>query len=193
MKVELIDTKNELLDIFYSANKDFLNKNMDNIILNVSERNLCALLMCELNKKILKTKFNEYFVDVEYNRNKGEVKTIIDNNEIITTVVCDLIIHSRGNNIRQDNLLACEMKKSSALRYEKDKDKNRLIALTKESNDGVWRYNGDFSLPDHVCGYLIGIYYEIDIKNKLILLEIYSEGKLVYEERHPFQYYLNYI
>ena len=36
----------------------------------------------------------------------GIVKTIIDQNEVITNITCDLIVHSRGTYIEQDNLIA---------------------------------------------------------------------------------------
>ena len=70
-------------------------------------------------------------------------------------------MHSRGNHIEQDNLIAIEMKKSNASEEEKQKDKDRLKALTKDSFDDVWSFDGT-TLPEHVCRYLIGIYYEIN-------------------------------
>ena len=42
----------------------------------------------------------DYYVDVEYNRNKGKIKTIIDDNENVININCYLIIHSRGENIK---------------------------------------------------------------------------------------------
>lgn len=50
---------------------------------------------------------------------------------------------------------------------EKENDKARLVALTKDSYDGVWSFDGK-TLPEHVCGYDLGIYYEIDSNNCLI-------------------------
>mgnify|MGYP003373739690 FL=1 len=67
---------------------------------------------------------------------------------------------------------------------EKENDKARLVALTKDSYDGVWSFDGK-TLPEHVCGYDLGIYYEIDPKNYLIYIEYYVKGKKVrtYEEK----------
>ena len=55
---------------------------------------------------------------------------------------------------------------------EKENDKARLVALTKDSYDGVWSFDGK-TLPEHVCGYDLGIYYEIDSKNCLVYIEYY--------------------
>ncbi len=83
--------------------------------------------MLHLSKSLKKTPFHKYFTDVEYNRNKnGIVKTIIDENEVITTITCDLIVHSRGSYTQQDNLIALEMKKSNR---KKPKNKKIRIAL----------------------------------------------------------------
>lgn len=40
----------------------------------------------------------------------------MDGNEQIININCGLIIHSRGENIKQDNLFCIEMKKSYRLR-----------------------------------------------------------------------------
>ncbi|MDB4920044.1 hypothetical protein [Mucilaginibacter sp.] len=70
-------------------------------------------------------------MDNEYNRKQeGQVKTIIDDNEVVVTITCDLLIHSRGEVIDHDNLLALEMKKSTAPEADKLSDKQRLCALT---------------------------------------------------------------
>src|SRR5699024_5877495 len=69
-----------------------------------------------------------------------------------------------------DNLIALEMKKSYRPMKEKENDKARLVALTKDSYDGVWSFDGK-TLPEHVCGYDLGIYYEIDSKNCLVYIE----------------------
>lgn len=122
-----IQNKNTILDIFYSANKDFIVSNIDNLLVNTSERNLCALLMVELRKYLSKSWYYDYYVDVEYNRNGGKIKTIMNEKMEVIIVECDLIIHSRRKNIKQDNLLAIEMKKSNAPKIEKLNDKKSLL------------------------------------------------------------------
>ena len=43
----------------------------------VSERTLCGALMIEIHEELKRTKFSDYFVDVEYNRNiGGKLKTL---------------------------------------------------------------------------------------------------------------------
>ena len=102
----------------------------------VSERTLCGALMIEIHEKLKRTKFSDYFVDVEYNRNIGgklktSKKTTKGLDEQIVTINCDLIVHSRGQNVLRDKLIALEMKKSTGRKVDKDKDRNRLECLTK--------------------------------------------------------------
>ena len=61
----------ELEKIFEKANDSFLRKNTMLFEIQVSERTLCGALMIELYEVIKDTKYCEYFVDVEYNRNVG--------------------------------------------------------------------------------------------------------------------------
>ena len=127
--------------------------------------------------------FRPDFVD-GIDRNNGRVKTIYNDDLKVVTIICDLIVHSWGEIIEKDNLIALEMKKSYRPMKEKENDKARLVALTKDSYDGVWSFDGK-TLPEHVCGYDLGIYYEIDSKNCLVYIEYYVKGKKVrtYEEK----------
>ena len=120
--------------------------------------------------------FKGYYTDVEYNRNRGgKLKTIINSEEKIVNITCDLILHSWGVHLSQDNLIAIEMKKSNRPQDSKEKDRERLKALTKESYDDIWSYDGK-SLPEHVCRYVLGVYYEIDYSRREIKIEYYREG-----------------
>lgn len=165
----------KLITIFKNANCSFLERDIDLITNDVSERCLCGALMLFLHNEIENSSFKGYYTDIEYNRNSNRIKTIINNEFKVTSITCDLIVHSRGKQKQQDNLLAIEMKKSSAPESEKMKDRVRLIALTKDSFDEVWSFDGE-TLPEHVCRYLLGIYYEIDIVNRNIELEYYTKG-----------------
>ncbi len=51
---------------------------------------------------------------------------------LVIPITWDIIVQSRGEYINQDNLIAIEMKKSSNTKAEKDKDRERLIALTED-------------------------------------------------------------
>lgn len=69
-------------------------------------------------------------------------------------------MHSRGK-VTPDNLLAIEMKKSTARREAKERDKNRLSLLTS-------------SYP---YKYKLGVYYEINFEEKQIIVEFYQDGE----------------
>lgn len=174
----------ELINIFEIANKRFLSENAKFILSDVAERSLCSTLGQYIYLEIKNSKYSKYHVDVEYNRNKGHVKTIYNDDLKVVSIVCDLIVHSRGEIIEKDNLIALEMKKSYRQKREKEDDKARLVAMTRESYDGVWSFDGK-TLPEHVCGYDLGIYYEVDIKHKLIYIEYYAKGEKIkaYKER----------
>jgi hypothetical protein len=175
-----------LFEIFKQSNKNFLEKQEELILSWVSERSLCGKLAQYINDEIANSNFSNYHVDIEYNRNYWwKVKTIIDDDLKILNITCDIIVHSRWKNINQDNLIAIEMKKSSAPESEKTKDRNRLIALTKEMCNWVWDA-WYWNLPKHVCWYILWIYYEIDINNWVFLLEIYKKWELFEKTKYNF-------
>ncbi|WP_190285275.1 hypothetical protein [Clostridium sp. JN-1] len=170
----------EMIALFHEANAKFISQNVELFTTEVSERTLCGALMIAMNSIIRKgferlNRYKNYFVDVEYNRNGGKIKTIINDDMEIIPINCDLIVHSRGRNKWQDNLIAIEMKKATRPESEKQSDRKRLIALTLPT-DGVWSADG-MTLPERVCGYVLGIYYEIDIRKMAALIEFYSNGK----------------
>lgn len=173
----------EMVSLFENANSILLTNDLDLFESSVSERTLCGALMLHLHDLIAdKPSYQGYFTDVEYNRNRGGKlknikKTIQGVNESVVTINCDLILHSRGQHVEQDNLIAIEMKKSSRPRGSKDADRERLMALTKDSFDGVWSFDGR-TLPEYVCRYILGVYYEIKYSERRILLEYYHRGLL---------------
>ena len=168
----------ELMDIFERANKRFLHENVSLIMSNVSERSLCSALAQCIYLEINDSKYSKYHADTEYNRNNGKVKTIYNNDLKVVSIVCDLIVHSRGEIVEQDNLIALEMKKAYRKACDKEDDKTRLVALTKDSYDEVWSFDGK-TLPEHVCGYGLGIYYEVDTKCNSIYIEYYIKGEMI--------------
>lgn len=168
----------ELMNIFEKANERFLYENAAFIMSNVAERSLCSALAQCIYFEISNSKYSKYHVDTEYNRNNGKVKTIYKDDYEVVSIVCDLIVHSRGEIVEKDNLIALEMKKAYRKEHEKESDKARLVALTKDSYDGVWSFDGK-TLPEHVCGYELGIYYEVDRKCSSIYIEYYTKGKML--------------
>ena len=119
-----------LKTIFKLANRDLINLDKDLFETNVSERTLCGALMLRLHERLKQTIYSSYYVDVEYNRNRGGklktlVKTVQRPKLDIIKINCDLIVHSRGKCVEQDNLIAIEMKKSNRSKSDKDKDRER--------------------------------------------------------------------
>ena len=148
--------------IFYSSLAVFFAKERVNIMNGVAERNLCARLAHYMELEASNNNLFGYYADVEYNRKQnGEVKTIMDGDLKVIRINCDLILHSRGELIDRDNLIAIEMKKEERPRYEKESDINRLRAMTKKSYDDIWSFDGQ-THPEHVCGYEFGFFIEID-------------------------------
>lgn len=183
-------TYDELVVLFENANSLFLQNNHSLLERKVAERTLCGALMLHIHDLIKEDhSYDGYYTDVEYNRNQGGIKTIRKTirgqNEEIIPINCDLILHSRGENVEQDNLIAIEMKKSTRPPTEKRADRERLVALTKDSFDDLWAW--DHNLPEHVCRYVLGIYYEINYLQKSILIEYYQRGAFVTSRNYSFE------
>lgn len=172
---------NEMVSLFEDANRILLNNDSDLFESKVSERTLCGALMLHMHDLIAGDPlYQGYYTDVEYNRNKGGKlknikKTIQGADEAVVTINCDLILHSRGQHVEQDNLIAIEMKKSSRPKAAKNADRERLMALTKDSYDDIWSFDGH-TLPEYVCRYVLGVYYEIVYSQRKILIEYYRHG-----------------
>ena len=173
-------TMDEIIEqIFVEAKDIFFLKECDNILSDIAERNLCGRLSIYLTCKLKEHNITGYFADTEYNRKQGgQVKTILDEDINIITIQSDLIVHSRGNIIEQDNLLSIEMKKSTRPESEKITDRKRLRAMTKTSYDNVWSADGQ-TYPEHVCGYLLGIYIILNIVARTYTLEFYRHGEQI--------------
>jgi hypothetical protein len=151
--------------LFYRSFERFLTVERNNILNGVSERNLCHRLGFCLEEVRTASGLDGYYVDAEYNRKQnGQIKTIIDDQARVISITCDLILHSRGENIRNDNLIAIEMKKSERPNREKEEDRVRLRALTKGSYDDVWSNDG-VTLAEHVCGYQLGLFIELNVRS----------------------------
>ena len=125
--------------IISSALDKFFKEEVSSILSDVAERNLCARLAMHFETYMKEYGLSGYYADPEYNRQQeGQVKTIISGNMEVIQITCDLIIHSRGEIIEKDNLIALEMAKKNKSQQELQNDRNRLMALTKSSYDGIW-------------------------------------------------------
>jgi len=174
--------RNIAYKLFEEANEQFLKYEKANIKRNVSERNLCQNLANYLRDNMKKFGIKGYYADTEYDRNQNMVKTIINNEMKIIEIECDLIVHSRGENIQQDNLIAIEMKKSTNMQ-KRNEDRERLKYMTKNTYYNEITYQ---ELPRHICRYAIGIFYDINIKKQEVNLEYYENGNLCKEEKLKF-------
>ena len=127
----------EIKSILIKALDKLYDTDEKNIKDEVSERNLCARLAMyieqEMKKYIITNNFNGYYVDVEYNRMENqEPKRDSEDN----LMVCDLLIHSRGEK-KPDNLLALEMKKSAQDEEAIEKDQKRLEYMTSQGTSSA--------------------------------------------------------
>ena len=164
--------------LFFAAFDDFCACEGANIRNGTSERNLCQRLALPLEHQALSADLQHYRADCEYNRsNDGRVKTIVGQGMGVVTITCDIILHSRGEDTEQDNLIAIEMKRASHRQAEKDKDRIRLMALTRAPGGGVWSEDGKINLR-HVCNYVIGFYVELDRRRHEFHIEEYVRGSL---------------
>lgn len=148
--------------MFLAAHRSFIENHASLLKRELSERCLCGALMCELNKQLEKNACNNYYADIEFNRNKKRIKQLPNDDGFVNNILPDIIVHSRGK-VTPDNLLALEMKKSTARREAKERDKNRLSLLTS-------------SYP---YKYKLGVYYEINPKKRQILVEFYKTGRKI--------------
>jgi len=161
--------------------KLFLERELEEVLEGVNERASCGRLCVYLQQCALDAGLTKYVADTEYNRKQdGKVKTILDDEYNEVTINCDLILHSRGKLVAEDNLIAIEMKKVGRRATERKKDQNRLRALTKSSYDGVWSAD-EIAHPEHVCGYVLGVFVEFDRRKRTCLLEYYAKGEKIEE------------
>jgi hypothetical protein len=172
--------------VLSDAIERLFNADADMIMNGVAERSICGRLQVHLSGVLAEYGVLEYFADVEYNRKQGgQIKTILDGQNHVIPITCDLIVHSRGSKILQDNLITIEMKKSTRPKDERLADRMRLRAMTKVSFDDVWSADGR-THPTHVCGYLLGVYIILDLQARLATFEYYRRGAQYDEEILPF-------
>lgn len=163
--------------IFDDALAAFLEREGGSVLADVSERNTCARLALFVERQLEREGVSGYYADVEYNRKqRGKIKTIINDELQVLSITADLIVHSRGEiPPPNDNLIAVEVKKVYRPAHEKNDDTARLIAMTREPYNGVW--NREDGRPEHVFGYSVGIFMEIRRERHEILLEYFKRGQ----------------
>jgi hypothetical protein len=172
-----------MYSLFQNALRLFLNKDAASIRSNISERNLCSRLAMQFENLLPSYHLQGYYADPEYNRKQGgEIKTIVSDDMVVIKVTCDLIVHSRGEKGR-DNLIAIEMAKPDKTKEQVHSDRLRLMALTKQSFDGIYSYDG-VTHPQHVCGYLLGAFIMVDRVRQIASVEFFEDGAPTVNKRH---------
>lgn len=172
--------------IFADSVTQFLEREATEITEGVNERNNCSRWAMYLEHAAHRHGLTGYCADTEYNRKQnGMIKTILDEDQVVVAINCDLILHSRGLNVAEDNLIAIEVKKADRPPKEKEDDRRRLRALTKASYDDIWMNDGS-NPPEHVCGYRFGAFVELDRKRRRCVIECYKEGVLESSTEHYF-------
>lgn len=166
-----------LKGMFWEANRAFLENHASLLKRELSERCLCGALMHELNKQLEKNGCNNYYADIEFNRNKKRIKQLPNDDGFINNILPDIIVHSRGKET-PDNLLVLEMKKSSANQQDKEKDRNRLRKMTKQNCD-----ESHYSYK-----YKFGVYYEINHNESQIVVEFYQTGRRISTDSRVIEY-----
>ncbi len=158
-----------LKQLFVEAKTNFIKENMELIKRDIHERCLCANLAFEIKELLAKYNLDDYYVDVEYNRDGIDRKECIyfkdkfDEKEK-KFIICDLVLHNRKSTIDAINLIALEMKKINAPKEEKTSDRKRLEALTSQG--------GSFN-------YILGVYYELSVEENDSVIEYYVNGKSI--------------
>ena len=173
-------------EVFDASMDIFFQREVLEVIEGVNERNNCGRLAIYMQQIAHNRGLVNYIADTEYNRKQdGKIKTILDGQMKIVAINCDLILHSRGLIVNEDNLIAVEVKKKDTPKGEKEKDRERLRALTKASYDGVWSADG-IAHPEHVCGYALGVFVELDRNQRVCRFEYYREGHIFEEIKRKF-------
>jgi hypothetical protein len=101
-----------LEDIFHEALREFLAREFTLVRKKAHEQSFCGRLAIYMDHAKDRHGLNDYYVDVEYNRrgeNRKQILHPLTGQPI--NVVCDLLLHSRGE-LQDDNLIAVEMKKT---------------------------------------------------------------------------------
>lgn len=172
--------------LFDTAFATFLEEDYKELLKDVHEQNSCGRLAMCLNHEIRRVGLPGYYVDTEYNRKQdAKIKTIVNDNHQVIRIRCDLILHSRGEIRQQDNLIAVEMKKAGRPQIECDNDRLRLQLMTRKSYNGIWS-TGDGTEPEHVCGYGLGVFIQINHRQRSVELEYFKSGSSAKRKVVPF-------
>ena len=161
--------QDKLIGIVRDSIDSLAREEADYLLTDVSERSVCARLAQRM-EVIAQGYMTGYYADVENNRKQAAMPKTIRNEEgNVIRVTCDLILHGRGD-CTPDNIIAIEMTKAVRPAAKKERDRERLMALTSQRG-----LVGNF-IPEHVCGYLLGAFIELNCQQGLFNIEYYEDG-----------------
>lgn len=151
--------RNIIFSLLENALEDFYAREQRNLELDVHE--IChahrlAIYFEERIREYDRTheekQFEQYSVDIEFNRSEGgAVKTVFYNGSLHNTR-CDILLHRKGNDLVRDNLLIIELKKEDRTDREQE-DILEIQRMVSPKEEGA---------PDApICNTLLGIYLKI--------------------------------
>lgn len=155
----------ELIELFETVNEIFINNDRYLLDKEVNERCICGALAMELYDYIKHndTKYKDYNVDVEYNRNVKDKKQMNGNN-----IIPDLIMHKRKTD---ENLIVLEMKKDTRPKSEIESDIKRIQTMCDKTIINRYKYK-------------LGIFYLLKSDNNPNVF-YYIDGKWFDDELNP--------
>ena len=133
---EMIDTA---LDVLYSKDKYLIEIEMPetDLVEHVGERAIVFRLGIYLQKELNQSKFKEYNLDCEYNRNGTDVKKLPS---FINGVYPDMIIHKRGSNDKNQTII--EFK--GWWNQNQDTDISKIIEFVDQN--GEYKYKEGYTI-----------------------------------------------
>lgn len=171
----------DLASLFESSLTLFVEEERDLIWSGVSERCLCSRFAMILEPMARGAGLSDYRADVEYNRHgvnrKGYVRRQYHD---FVPITCDIVLHARGMR-DPDNLIAIEMKRASHRLHDKERDRERLLALTSPEQRF---FDDDGREIVHVSGYRVGYLLEL-LDGGQFRVEEYAGGERVREWTFP--------
>ena len=160
----MTEKQREIRRVLESAIECFNNNEKYLIENDLSERCLCSKFAMYIERALVGTEFNDYMVDVEYNRGsfgKGfSPKILCERN-----IVVDLVVHKRGydEECGFDNLFCVEMKKKYR-NVDLTSDKDRLQKMT--DNAYGFCYRSGFMIL--ICADKLREEYKLEIEHEYL-------------------------
>lgn len=174
--------RNIIFDLLENALEEFYAKEQRNLELDIHEIAHGHRLALYFEKQIREYDevhqeklFENYYVDIEFNRTEGgAVKTVVYNGELHETR-CDILLHSKGNVPDRENLLIIELKKEHSTNKEQEDiwEINRMVSPREEG------------APDAaICNTLLGVYLKIGLSCYFGTKYWYEDGRIRLEMFH---------